>query len=117
MDQSEVLQRVIGILTQAGEWVHEPDGLPDDEADTGPGVILHLLNDVMPRVAIPAEASADEISSILSDELGGRILQLATAFSIAFWELAEVHDAGRTDVSSHDVLQELALRSETDLGG
>ncbi|GGV11519.1 hypothetical protein GCM10010495_26170 [Kitasatospora herbaricolor] len=114
MEQGEVLKRVIGILTQAGEWLHEPDGVPEDATEEGPGVVMQLLNDVMPQVTIPADASAAEISTILSEELGGRIMQLTTAFAIAFWELAEVHDSGRTDVTALDVLQELALRSETD---
>ncbi|MER8184467.1 hypothetical protein [Kitasatospora sp. NPDC094015] len=116
MEQSDVLKRVIGILTQAGEWVHEPEGVPVADAEEETNVVLQLLNDVMPRVVIPAEASGEEIGAILSEELGAPILQLATAFAVAFWELAEVHDSGRTEVSSLDVLRELALRAETEPG-
>ncbi|MEU9131349.1 hypothetical protein AB0D08_25130 [Kitasatospora sp. NPDC048540] len=115
MDQTEVLKRVIGILTQAGAWIHEPEEPTDPELEGGPGVVTQLLNDVMPTITIPAEATADEIGPLLSEALGGRILQLSSAFAMAFWELAEVHDSGRTDISSQDVLRELALRAETDL--
>jgi hypothetical protein len=117
MDQNEVLKRVIGILTQAGTWIHDLPAADDDsDLDTEQGIVSDLLNDVMPVVAIPSNASAEEIASIVSEALGGRILQLTTAFAMAFWELAEVHDTGRTDLTSLDVLQALALRAETEPG-
>ncbi|GAA5018706.1 hypothetical protein [Kitasatospora paranensis] len=116
MEQNEVLKRVIGILTQAGTWIHDLPAADDSDLDTEQGIVSDLLNDVMPVVAIPSNANAEEIASIVSEALGGRILQLTTAFAMAFWELAEVHDTGRTDLSSLDVLQALALRAETEPG-
>ena len=37
-------------------------------------------------------------------------MQLIGAFTYVFAELAEVHDAGRTDITSEELLRELALR-------
>ncbi|MFK0143126.1 hypothetical protein [Streptomyces murinus] len=40
------------------------------------------------------------------------IYRLLGCFALAFHELAEVHDAGQTDVSSAEVLRRLALKAE-----
>ncbi|NWF29085.1 hypothetical protein HW130_22985 [Streptomyces sp. PKU-EA00015] len=113
MRQSEVLRHVIGILTQASEWQRlleedvERDDI-NDEAD----VVTALLNETLPSVQVPADATVEEIAAIVGRELGEAVQQLAGAFTVAFVTLAEVHDSGRQEISSADVLRELALRAE-----
>ncbi|MFF8842236.1 hypothetical protein ACF08N_05805 [Streptomyces sp. NPDC015127] len=113
MRQSEVLRHVIGILTQASEWqrlLEEDVERVDinDEADA----VTALLNETLPSVQVPADASVEEIAAIVGRELGEAVQQLAGAFTVAFVTLAEVHDSGRQEISSADVLRELALRAE-----
>lgn len=50
--------------------------------------------------------------TVVGREVGGAVEQLVSAFTLAFTMLAQVHDSGQTDVSSADVLQDLALRVE-----
>ncbi|MEV8365965.1 hypothetical protein [Streptomyces niveus] len=114
MEQSEVLKRVIGILTQAGDWQRrlEEDTGQEQDMDAEMGVVTELLNETMPRVEVPADATPEELSVLLGREVGGAVEQLVGAFTLAFVTLARVHDAGGPDVSSADILQDLALRAE-----
>ncbi|MFF4183097.1 hypothetical protein ACFYZ9_07900 [Streptomyces sp. NPDC001691] len=113
MEQSEVLKRVIGILTEAGDYRRrlEEDG-QRAVGDREIGIVTALLNETMPRMEIPADATPQEVATLVAREVGGAIRQLVAAFSLAFVALAEVHDGGEQDVSSADVLQDLALRAE-----
>lgn len=114
MEQSEVLKRVIGILTQAGDWQRrlEEDTSREQDMDAEMGVVTELLNETMPRVEVPADATPEELSALLGREVGGAVEQLVGAFTLAFVTLARVHDADAPDVSSADILQDLALRAE-----
>jgi hypothetical protein len=113
MEQSEVMKRVIGILTEAGEWQRliEKD-VEREHLATDRGIVTALLNETMPKVEIPGEATHEEIAALVAREVGGAIQQLVGAFSLAFVMLAQVHDTGQQDVSSAEVLQNLALRAE-----
>ena len=75
--------------------------------------MISLLNELLDPVELPVDAPADELRVALSQQVGGIILKLVGSFSAAFVELAQVHDAGRADVTSRDILQALALRVET----
>ncbi|MFD7862437.1 hypothetical protein [Streptomyces sp. NPDC057682] len=113
MEQSEVLKRVVGILTEAGEMrrlMEEDPGREERAADST--VVTALLNETMPRIAIPETATIEDVVVLVGREVGGAVEQLVGAFTLAFATLAQVHDAGRTDVTSADVLQDLALRAE-----
>ncbi|MFB7955310.1 hypothetical protein [Streptomyces sp. NPDC056045] len=113
MEQSEVVKRVVGILTEAGEIrrLLEEDADRED-LDTDPGVVTVLLNETMPRISVPEDASIDEVATLVGREVGAAVEQLVGAFTLAFAMLAQVHDSGRTDVTSSDVLQDLALKAE-----
>lgn len=113
VEQSEVVKRVVGILTEAGEIrrLLEEDADRDD-LETDPGVVTVLLNETMPRIPIPEDASMEEIATLIGSEVGGAVEQLVGAFTLAFAMLAQVHDSGRTDLTSADVLRDLALRAE-----
>jgi len=113
MKQSEVVKRVVGILTEAGEirrLLEENVDRDDVEADSS--VVTALLNETMPRITIPENATIEEVATLVGREVGGAVEQLVGAFTLAFAMLAQVHDSGQTDISSADVLQDLALRAE-----
>jgi hypothetical protein len=113
MEQSEVVKRVVGILTEAGEIRRLLEENADrDYVETDQSVVTTLLNETMPRISIPEDASIEEVAALVGREVGGAVEQLVGAFTLAFAMLAQVHDSGQTDVSSADVLQDLALRAE-----
>ncbi|MFE7107620.1 hypothetical protein ACFU98_08015 [Streptomyces sp. NPDC057575] len=113
MEQSEVVKRVVGILTEAGEIRRLlEENVDRDDLETDPSVVTVLLNETMPRITVPEDASIEEIATLVGREVGGAVEQLVGAFTLAFAMLAQVHDSGQTDVTSADVLQDLALRAE-----
>ncbi|MET9657764.1 hypothetical protein [Streptomyces sp. NPDC006510] len=113
MEQSEVVKRVVGILTEAGEIRRLlEENVDRDDLDTDPSVVTVLLNETMPRITVPEDASIEEVATLVGHEVGHAVEQLVGAFTLAFAMLAQVHDSGQTDVSSADVLQDLALRAE-----
>ncbi|MEU8706509.1 hypothetical protein [Streptomyces sp. NPDC048565] len=112
MDQSEVLKRVIGILTEAGEMQRHAEEDIDGDLDAGENMVTTLLNETMPHIAIPSDATVEEMAALVGREVGGAVEQLVGAFTLAFIALAQIHDSGQEDVTSTDVLQDLALRAE-----
>lgn len=108
-----MVKRVVGILTEAGEIRRLlEENVDRDDVQTDSTVVTALLNETMPRITIPEDASIEEVATIVGREVGGAVEQLVGAFTLAFAMLAQVHDSGQTDVSSADVLQDLALRAE-----
>ncbi|MFC9947594.1 hypothetical protein [Streptomyces pratensis] len=113
MEQSEVLKRVIGILTEAGEMQrHAEEDTGGGDPDAGENMVTTLLNETMPHIAIPSDATVEEMAALVGREVGGAVEQLVGAFTLAFIALAQIHDSGQADVTSADVLQDLALRAE-----
>ncbi|MEU7240353.1 hypothetical protein [Streptomyces sparsogenes] len=111
MDDKEVMKRVVGILTEAREV---SDRLVEDvdREDLSPdGLAMGELLSEATRIQIevPGDASPQEVVDALLVAVGPTINQLAGCFTAAFLRLAEVHDSGRTDVTSADVLRKLAL--------
>ncbi|MEV7558366.1 hypothetical protein [Streptomyces sp. NPDC089795] len=122
MERAEVLKRVIGILTdaqdirraaEAGEIDENGEG---EEGGVGPeptaGVATLLLNEMLPSIRVPADASPQQVAALVAEALGPALHTMVSGFSLAFTSLAMVHDSGRTDISSIGVLQELALEIE-----
>ncbi|MFI8390381.1 hypothetical protein [Streptomyces sp. NPDC085540] len=125
MERAEVLKRVIAILTdaqdirraaEAGEsdGSGETGGTGEDGAGSPPtaGVATLLLNEMLPSIRVPADASPQEVAALVAEALGPALHTMVSGFSLAFTSLAMVHDSGRTDISSIGVLQELALEIE-----
>lgn len=121
MEQSEVVLRAIGILTQSAEWIRTAnrgvDARVDDESDgesadrdSGEGQIGSLLAEVFPSFEVSQDATPLEAAHAVTEAALPAIMQLIGAFTFVFSELADAHDTGRTDVTSADVLRELALR-------
>ncbi|MEU6312787.1 hypothetical protein [Streptomyces sp. NPDC047014] len=119
MERAEVLKRVIAILTdaqdirraaEAGEYTDTPDGT-EEQGDTA-GVATLLLNEMLPSIRVPADATPQQVASLVAEALGPALHTMVSGFSLAFTSLAMVHDSGRTDMTSVEVLQELALEIE-----
>ncbi|WP_167450095.1 hypothetical protein [Streptomyces hyaluromycini] len=106
MEFDEVMKRVVGVLTQAQEHVRNP------EADDQSGIMGELLTDCLPPLRIERNWTDEQFSTELNRQLSVPLQYIAAAFASAFLQLAEYHDAGETDITSADVLRELALRSE-----
>ncbi|WKD36880.1 hypothetical protein [Streptomyces xanthophaeus] len=122
MERAEVLKRVIGILTDAQDIrraaeAGEDDGngeAGEDGAGAPPtaGVATLLLNEMLPSIRVPADATPQQVAALVAEALGPALHTMVSGFSLAFTSLAMVHDSGRTDISSIGVLQELALEIE-----
>ncbi|MFD7119070.1 hypothetical protein [Streptomyces sp. NPDC056730] len=133
MEQSEVVLRAIGILTQSAEWIRtanrdaggETDGhtgghgsgqagggigAESGERSSGEGQIGSLLAEVFPSFTVSPESTPLEAAHAVTAAALPPMMQLIGAFTYVFAQLAEVHDSGRTDITSEDLLRELALR-------
>ncbi len=103
------MQRVVGILTEAVEVRRQTRENPGVEVALT-GAVSALLVETLPKIELPADASAQETAHIITDALAPAIVTLANCFSYAFVHLAEVHDEGRTDTTATDVLRSLSLQ-------
>ncbi|MGG8405183.1 hypothetical protein ACM614_00630 [Streptomyces sp. 12297] len=124
MERAEVLKRVIGILTEAQDIRRAAETGREDDAehgghdghDDGPGgtagVVTTLLNEMLPSISVPADASPQQVAALVAEALGPALHTMVSGFSLAFTSLAIAHDNGRTDVTAIEVLQELALEIE-----
>ncbi|MER5930897.1 hypothetical protein [Streptomyces sp. NPDC002054] len=113
MERAEVLKRVIGILTEAQDIRRAAEAGTDDMPSAAEAkVATQLLNEMLPSISVPADATPQQVASLVAEALGPALHTMVSGFSLAFTSLAMAHDAGRTDVSSIEVLQELALEVE-----
>ncbi|MEV6245516.1 hypothetical protein AB0M38_04840 [Streptomyces sp. NPDC051742] len=107
---------MIGILTEAQEIrraVEDGDAeVPESPSEVAPRVITQMLNEMLPHIRVPADATPQEVSRLLATALGPALYTMVSGFTLAFTSLAMAHDEGRTDVSSAEVLQTLALQVE-----
>ncbi|MFE5811002.1 hypothetical protein OG444_01575 [Streptomyces sp. NBC_01232] len=113
MERAEVLKRVIGILTDAQDIRRAAEAGDDGEIpEPTAGVATLLLNEMLPSIRVPADATPQQVAALVAEALGPALHTMVSGFSLAFTSLAMVHDSGRTDISSIGVLQELALEIE-----
>jgi len=112
MRDSDFVRRIIAILTEA-QGVHDIlKADPSRGEEVLSGTMRSLLNEVLPTVTLPARATPEELSDSLSSQIGPVFERITGVFSMLFVSLAEIHDAGRIDVSSAQMLQDLALRAD-----
>jgi CBS domain-containing protein len=114
MEQREIIQRVVGILTEAIEMRRQARENPDGEVEVS-GAVGAMLEEMLPPIEIPADATPVEVAAVVGQELGPVIEQITSAFAFSFAQLAEVHDEGNIDVSSAEVLQSIALHFEDEV--
>jgi hypothetical protein len=108
MEQREIILRAIGVLTETHEMVRR---LSDGEAlDTDLTQLGRLVSEVFPTIEIPSGATAEEAAELAIAALMPASVSLVEAFAFLFTQLAKVHDEGRMDVNSSELLQEIALR-------
>ncbi|WP_435975562.1 hypothetical protein [Streptomyces sp. Qhu_M48] len=114
MERAEVLKRVIAILTEAQEIRRavEDEGDVEGASDLAPRVVTQMLNEMLPHIRVPADAAPQDVARLLAVALGPALHTMISGFTLAFTSLAMAHDEGRTDVSSAEVLQTLALQVE-----
>lgn len=113
MERSEILKRVIGILTEAQDIRRAVETGQDDAGpDATAGVATLLLNEMLPPIKVPADASPQQVATVVAEALGPALHTMVSGFSLAFTSLAIAHDNGHTEISSVEVLQQLALEVE-----
>ncbi|XUL89726.1 hypothetical protein ACQ86D_26425 [Streptomyces galilaeus] len=113
MEYPEIMQRVVAVLTQSGEWHRKlVEDVDREDFDSELGILGELLDGTLPPLELPADVTRDQLGPIFSQYLTGALAPLVSAFTQAHHALAEVHDAGRTDITSAEVLRELAVRIE-----
>ncbi|MFF2506478.1 hypothetical protein ACFVTY_24285 [Streptomyces sp. NPDC058067] len=110
MEQSEIILRAIGVLTETQEMVRRLSKDAEPDIDSGESQLGRLVTEVFPSIEIPAESSVQEAAEATIAALMPVTISLVGAFAFLFSELAEVHDSGRTDIKTADLLQHLALR-------
>ncbi|MFJ2829550.1 hypothetical protein ACIPC1_18635 [Streptomyces sp. NPDC087263] len=115
MEQTEIILRAIGVLTETNAMVRRIAQSDDDEADdteveSAETQLGALVTEVFPRVEVPSDAGPAEAGQAVADAYLPATISLVGAFAFLFSELADLHDSGRTDVKTADLLQDLALR-------
>ncbi|MEV7617736.1 hypothetical protein [Streptomyces sp. NPDC089799] len=116
MERAEILKRVIGILTEAQEIRRAVEAGEDAEGSELESLaVTQMLNEMLPAVSVPADATPHEVARLFAHALGPALQTMISGFTLAYTSLAMAHDGGRTDVSSVEVLQTLALQVEAGL--
>lgn len=113
MEQREIMQRSVGILTEALEMRRRLRADPDADV-TADSAVAGLLEEMLPRIQLPADMRRARGRGDRHREARVAIVQITSALTFAFVQLAEIHDEGRTDVSSADVLRSIALHYQRD---
>lgn len=115
--QRDIILRIIGLLTASAEWMQAPGADADDDDDLSRlGLVGDLIKEVLPAVEIPEATPVSELGGVIGEQMSIALTRLAAGFVFAYSELAEAHDSGRTDLSSADVLREMALQIESHRG-
>lgn len=114
MRDAEMMQRVVGVLTQAGEVTALLKEDIDRDDLRGPHLVMgELIAEVLHvQAEMHGSVTPQDVANKLMELIEPRVAQLTGCFVAAFLRLAEYHEAGRTDVSSADVLRKLALEWE-----
>ncbi|MEU2391808.1 hypothetical protein [Streptomyces sp. NPDC007369] len=77
-------------------------------ADTA--FVSDLLAEVVPtQFAVPADATAQEVGQAVIEQMSTPLSALVNGFILAFDALADAHDSAGPDVSTEQILQDLAL--------
>ncbi|MFF6996410.1 hypothetical protein ACFY93_15870 [Streptomyces sp. NPDC008313] len=110
MEHTEIILRAIGVLTETNAMTRRIAREESSDIDTGESQLGSLVTEVFPSVEVPADAGPAEAGQAVADAYLPATISLVGAFAFLFSELAEVHDAGRTDITTAELLQNLALR-------
>lgn len=114
MDDYEVTQRIIGLLTLGASLQQEVDEGSTDTLITR--LIVEMFSDTLNALEFRSDDSMDDVLRTVGREISGPLMSMVSAFMRAYYELAREHDAGGPSVSSADVLRQLAVRAELEAG-
>lgn len=111
-----MMQRVVAILTQAGEmakaWEEGIDrGDLGEEQEIAGELIAEVLR--LDKVVV-TDPSPQAVADAVMQAIQPRVGLLAGCFIAAFTRLAFHHDGGDADISSADMLRRVALEWELD---
>ena len=114
MSDTEMMQRVVAILTQAMEmaeaWEEDVDR---DDLSPQQELIGELIAETLTLDGLlVTDPSPQAVSDAVMKAIQPRIGQLVACLMAAFTRLALHHDGGDTDISSADALRRLALEWE-----
>jgi hypothetical protein len=110
MNDAEVMTRVIAILTETRSWT-ESDTEESEQDDQALGLVGELVNSLVSvSVDIPGNASPQEIAATLGQAFSKPLFRTIAGFAAAFHLLASEHDQHNPEITSIDVLRDLALR-------
>ncbi|MEV7125871.1 hypothetical protein [Streptomyces sp. NPDC093260] len=109
MTDEEVMLRVVAILTKTREYIG--DGSPELDAP-GEALLNELVKDMFPRtVDVADDAAPQEVASAIAKAISSPIFTAFGAFAAAFHQLAAEHDRHDPEVTSAQVLQNIALQA------
>jgi hypothetical protein len=113
MDQTEIMLRVIGILTKGAEWEKLLTVDPDRTDIQTDGTVDAFIREIIPtQFEVPPNAGPQAVANAITRAIVPAIGTMLGCFSMAFLELANEHDASQPAKTSTDILRELALRAE-----
>ncbi|MFI2202665.1 hypothetical protein ACH47Z_18170 [Streptomyces sp. NPDC020192] len=114
MDYAEIMPRVVGVLTRNMEINEQLRQDPSGVSISVDGLADQFVQDMVPlRFEVPAGASPQEVAEAIAAEMFPAIAKMVSAFSFAFTQLAEYHDAAGPERTAADVLREIALRANS----
>lgn len=114
MNDTEITQKVVGILTQTLDSHRRLSEDPDrEDIDAEAGIVGELAKELTSgQLTIDGDASPQEVADAVMETLEPTLYRTIATFAWAFAELASVHDDGHPVVSSGEVLRQIALRHE-----
>lgn len=110
MNDAEVVQKVVAILTETAALVREEGPGEDDAGARLIGDLVKELTSI--EVTVASDSSPQEVVAAVSAALVPTIGRAFGAFSSAFHLLAQEHDRTDPEVTSDQILRDLALRAE-----
>lgn len=113
METSEIMRRVIGILTKGAEWEKLLTEDPDRADIQKDGTVDAFVREMIPtKFEVPGNATPQAVADAMTREMIPAIGRMIACFSTAYLELAHEHDSTQPAKTSADVLIDLALRAE-----
>jgi hypothetical protein len=118
MTETEMMRRVVAILTQARDTVEQQEAA-EDRSGLFPGYLLmgDLVAEMLSVEGVTVtDPSPQAVADALVAALQPRVSLMVGCFVAAYLSLAHHHDAQDPPPSSEELLRDMALRWEIDRG-
>ncbi|MFD7408760.1 hypothetical protein ACFV7R_40350 [Streptomyces sp. NPDC059866] len=114
MTETQMLQRVVAILTQAREMADlYGEDRERDDLDSQGELIGELIAELLEFDAVtPASSDSQDVADAVARSIQSRMILMAGCFSAAFARLAIYHDRCDADASSAEVLRRMVIEWE-----